>query len=96
MSDHRDNIMTALLDHLNELDRLWGTARRGTQSENFVSELRDAMQQVWSLSARKTNPDFVNADSALTEAIAAYENHPQVGVGKIGNALVRYRTTATS
>jgi hypothetical protein len=89
--------MTALLDHLDELDRLWRTAVRGTQSETFVSEFRDAMQQIWSLSTEKTNPDFLDADFTLTKTIEDYKEHPSApGVGKIGNALGRYRRTATS
>jgi hypothetical protein len=90
--------MTALLHHLDELDRLVRTARTtGMQSETFVFEFRDAMQQIWSLSTEKTNPDFLNADYTLTETIATYEKHPTPpGIGAIGNALARYRRTATS
>jgi hypothetical protein len=90
--------MTALLHHLDELDRLVRTARTtGMHSETFVSEFRDAMQQIWSLSTEKTNPDFLDADFTLTKTIEAFEEHPTPpGVGAIGNALVRYRRTATS
>jgi hypothetical protein len=92
--------MTALLDSLDELDRLVRTARtRALQStEQFISGLHDAMQNVQALLVGRPNhDDFLDADSILTEAIAAYEKHPtQRGVGTIGNALVRYRGTATS
>jgi hypothetical protein len=90
--------MATLLHHLDELDRLVRTARTtGMKSETFVSECRDAIKQIWSLSTEKTNPDFLNADYTLTETIATYEKHPTPqGVGAIGNALVRYRRTATS
>jgi hypothetical protein len=90
--------MTALMDQLDELDRLVRGARRpgGMQPENFVSELHDAMRKVSALLSKKPN-DFLDADYILTETIAAYEKHPTVrGVGKIGNALVGYRRTATS
>jgi hypothetical protein len=92
--------MTALLDCLDELDRLVRTARtRAMQStEQFISGLHDAMQNVQALLVGRPNhDDFLDADSILTEAIAAYEKHPtQLGVGAIGNALVSYRRAATS
>jgi hypothetical protein len=89
--------MTALLDHLDELDRLVRAARKnGMQPERFISEFRDAMGKVSALLPKKPN-DFLDADYILTEIIVAYEKHPTLrGVGKIGNALVGYRRTATS
>jgi hypothetical protein len=92
-----EDIMTSLLDHLDELDRLVIAARKkGMQSERFVSELHDAMRKVSALLPKKTN-DFLDADYILTEIIAAYEKHPTLRrVGKIRNALVGYRRTATS
>jgi hypothetical protein len=88
--------MTALLDHLDELDWLVHTARTtGMPSEDFISGLRDAIGKV--KSARKLNQDFWDADFILAEAIVAYEKHPtREGISKIGNALVGYRRTATS
>src|SRR5579864_4611739 len=93
--------MTALLDCLDELDRLVRTQQRtpGMQSaEQFILGLHDAMQKVQALLAgRPDHDDFLNADSILTEAIDVYEKHPALpGVGKIGNALVGYRRTATA
>jgi hypothetical protein len=92
--------MTALLDHLDELDRLvraHRTHHTGMQSEKFISGLHDAMRKVSALLVGKPDHGFLDADFTLTETIAAYEKHPTLpGVGKIGNALVRYRTTATS
>jgi hypothetical protein len=95
LRDHRD--MTALLDHLDELDGLVRAARKnGMQPERFISEFRDAMGKVSALLPKNTN-DFLDADYILTEIIAAYEKHPTLrGVGKIGNALVGYRRTAIS
>jgi hypothetical protein len=89
--------MTALLDHLDELDGLVRAARKnGMQPERFISEFRDAMGKVSALLPIKTN-GFLDADYILTEIIAAYEKHPTLrGVGKIGNALVGYRRTAIS
>jgi len=89
--------MTALLDHLDELDRLVRAARKkGMQSERFISELHDAMRKV-SAQLPKKPYDFLDADYILTETIAAYEKHPTLrGAGKIANALVGYRRTATS
>jgi hypothetical protein len=89
--------MTALLNHLDELDRLVRAARKkGMQSERFISELHDAMGKVSALLPKKPN-DFLDADYILTETIAVYEKHPTLrGVGKIGNAIVGYRRTATS
>jgi hypothetical protein len=47
--------------------------------------------------AKNPPAGFLDADFALSEALEAYEKHPGVaGVGKIGNALVSYRRTATS
>jgi hypothetical protein len=92
-----DHLMTAtaLLNHLDELDRLWRTARTaGMPPEKFISGLHDAMQKVQALLllAGRTNSDFLDADYTLTETIAAYEKHPtRLVIGKIGNALVRYR-----
>jgi hypothetical protein len=66
------------------------------QPERFISEFRDAMGKVSALLPKKTN-DFLDADYILTEIIVAYEKHPTLrGVGKVGNALVGYRRTATS
>jgi hypothetical protein len=95
LRDHRD--MTALLDHLDELDGLVRAARKnGMQPERFISEFRDAIGKVSALLPIKTN-GFLDADYILTEIIAAYEKHPTLrGVGKIGNALVGYRRTAIS
>jgi hypothetical protein len=82
---------------LDELDRLVRAARKnGMQPERFISEFRDAMGKVSALLPKKTN-DFLDADYILTEIIVAYEKHPTLrGVGKVGNALVGYRRTATS
>jgi hypothetical protein len=96
MRDHRDNIMTALLEYLDELDRLVRTARTtGMPSEDFISGLRDAIGKVKPVG--KFNQDFWDADFILAESLVAYEKHPTPeGIGKIGNALVGYRRTATS
>jgi hypothetical protein len=91
--------MTALLGHLDELDRLVRTQQRttGMQSEKFISGLHNAMRKISQLLEGTTNHEFLDADSTLTETIAAYEKHPTpLGVGKIGKALVSYRRTATS
>lgn len=89
------DIMAALLDQLDELDRLVRAAHKeGMQSQRFISEFRDTMGAVSALLPKKNN-DFLDADYILTEIIAAYEKHPTLrGVGKIGNALVDYRRTA--
>ena len=53
MTAHRD--MTALLDHLDELDGLVRAARKnGMQPERFISEFRDAMGKVSALLPIKT------------------------------------------
>jgi hypothetical protein len=93
--------MTALLDYLNELDRLVNVARKGRiQSETFVAELRDAMGKVAALLKGTPNDlfnKFLNADSNLLKAIAAYKEHPTLlGVSEIGKMVSRYRTAATS
>jgi len=92
--------MTALLDCLNELDRLARTAARptGMPSEKFISKLHDAMQKVQALLAGRPDHDhFLNADVILTDAIDAYGKHPTLlGVSKIRNALVGYRRAAIS
>src|ERR1700677_2290077 len=89
--------LTALLDQLDELDRLVHAARKnGMQSDRFISELRDAMRKVSALLPKKPN-DFLDADYILTAIIAAYGKHPTLrGVGKIGNPLVGYRRTGTA
>jgi hypothetical protein len=47
--------------------------------------------------AKNPPAGFLDADFALSEALEDYEKHPELaGVGKIGNALVRYRRTGTS
>ena len=90
--------MTALLNHLDEQDWLVRTARRpGMPPEKLISGLRDAMVEVQALLAGRPNDDFLDADFILTETIAAYEKHPTLlGVSEIGNALVGYRSAATS
>jgi len=90
--------MTALLNHLDEQDRLVRTARRpGMPPEKFISGLHDTMQKIQALLSGTTNDDFLDADFILTETIAAYEKHPtRLGVSEIGNALVGYRSAATS
>ena len=93
--------MTALLDCLDELDRLVRTQQRTTEmqsDEQFISRLHDAIQKVEALLVGRLNhDDFFDAGFNLTEAIAAYEKHPSLpGVGKIGNALVGCRRTATA
>jgi hypothetical protein len=87
--------MTAFLDHLDELDRLVIAASKGMQPEDFSSGLHDAADKVKPV--RMLNQDFWDASSFLAESIVAYEKHPTPeGIGKIGNALVGYRRTATS
>jgi hypothetical protein len=91
--------MSALLDCLDKLDRLVRTQQRtmGMQPEKFISGLHDAMQKIQVLLGGTTNHDFLDADSALTETIDAYEKQPTLpGVAKIGDALVGYRRTATT
>jgi hypothetical protein len=94
--------MATLLDNLDELDRLVGAARKGRQSENFISSLHDVMSKVSALLIEKQKPNdfmnkFLDAASNLKEKFAAYEERPTLlGVSNVGNALVRYRTTATS
>jgi hypothetical protein len=88
--------MTALLDHLDELDRLVRTPRTtGMPSEDFVSGLRDTIGKVTPV--RKLNQDFWDADYILAGSIVAYEKYPTPeGISKIEKALVGYRRTATS
>jgi hypothetical protein len=88
--------MTALLDRLDELDQLVHTARtKWLPPADFISGLRDAIGEVKPV--RALNQDFWDASELLAESIDAYERHPtSEGIGKIGNALVGYRRTATS
>jgi hypothetical protein len=93
--------MTALLDCLDELDRLVRTQKRTTEmqsDEQFVSRLHDAIHKVEALLVGRLNhDDFFDAGFNLTEAITAHENHPTLlGVSKIGDALLSYRRTAIS
>jgi hypothetical protein len=90
--------MSTVLDHLAELDLLVRAARStGIQPEKFAAGMRDAMQKISTLLAKNPPSGFLDADSALSEALEDYEKHPGLaGVGKIGNALVGYRRTATS
>jgi predicted component of type VI protein secretion system len=90
--------MSIVLDHLDELDLLVRAARRpGIQPEKFAAGMRDAMEKISTLLAKNPPAGFLDADFALSEALEDYEKHPGVaGVGKIGNALVSYRRTATS
>jgi hypothetical protein len=90
--------MNVVLNHLDELDLLVRTARRsGMQPEKFAGGMLDAMQKISALLAENPPVGFLEADSALSEALDGYEKHPGLaGVGKIGNALVSYRITATS
>jgi len=81
--------MTALLNHLDELDRLVIAARKGMQPENFISELRDAFNKVSPLMVGRPNDltnRFFDAEDRLRQAIAVYEKHPTLsGVSDIGN-----------
>jgi hypothetical protein len=89
--------MTALLECLDEMDRLVQKARRTTiQPAEFAAGVHKAMQKVQTLLA---NPPigFLDADSILTETILEYERNPDLAcVGKVGSALVGYRRAATS
>jgi hypothetical protein len=90
--------MSTVLDHLDELDLLVRAARsKGIQPEKFAAGMLDAMQKIQALLAKNPPAGFLDADFALSEALEDYEKHPELaGVGKKGNALVRYRTTGTS
>jgi hypothetical protein len=88
--------MATLLDNLDELDRLVRTARlTAMPSEDLISGLHDAIGKV--KPARILNQNFWDADERLAESIVDYEKHPTPeGISNIRNALVGYRTTATS
>jgi hypothetical protein len=90
--------LTALLDHLNELDRLVNAACKGMQSEDFISGIHDAMGNVSPLLVGKPNDlsnKFFDAEHCLMETIVVYRNHPTLsGVGDIRNKLADYRRTA--
>jgi hypothetical protein len=90
--------MTALIEHLDALDRLVQNARQTKiQPDEFAADVHDAMDKVSKLLAGNPPADFLDADSILTETILEYEQNPNLaGVGRIGNALVSYRRTATS
>jgi hypothetical protein len=90
--------MTALIEYLDELDLLVRNASRSkTQPEEFVAGMHDAMDKVSKLLAGNPPAGFLDAYSNLTREILEYEQNPNLeGVGRIGNALVRYRTAATS
>ena len=87
--------MTALLDQLDQIDRLVSAAHRGVQSEDFTSEVHDAIDKVTPV--RKLNQDFWDANYILARSIVAYESHPTPeSIGEIRDVLVDYRRTATS
>ena len=91
--------MSTVLDHLDELDSLVHAAARSTgiQPEKFAAGMLDAMQKISTLLAKNPPAGFLDADFALSVALEDYEKHPGLaGVGKIRNALVSYRRTATS
>ena len=70
--------------------------RPDTGFQTDIALVSTAMRKVSALLPKKPN-DFLDADYILTEIIAAYGKHPTLRrVGKIGNALVGYRRTATS
>jgi hypothetical protein len=89
--------MTGLADHLDNLDSLVRTARTsGMAADKFVAAFRDAMQRVSGLLSGNPPDGFLDAASNLTQALLDYEMKPGLsGIGKIGNALVSYRRTAT-
>jgi hypothetical protein len=90
--------MSTVLDHLDKLDLLVRAARgTGVQPDKFTAGMLDAMQKISALLAENPPPGFLDADFVLSEVLDDYEKHPGLaGVGKIGNALVNYRRTATS
>jgi hypothetical protein len=94
--DHRD--MTALLDQLDEQDRLVIAARKGMQPERFISELHDIMGKVSPLLVGKPNDlsnKFFDAEHRLMETIEVYKEHPTLsGVSDIEIKLGAYRKTA--
>jgi hypothetical protein len=90
--------MSTVLDQLDKLDSLVLAARKSRiQPDKFIAGMLDAMQKIQALLVQNPPAGFLDADVVLCEALDNYEEHPGLaGVAKIGNALVKYRTTATS
>ena len=85
-----------IIECLDEMDRLGQQAHRTRiQPEDFAAGIHNAMQKVLALLANQTT-EFQDADAILTRTISEYERNPDLaGVGRIRNALVSYRRTAT-
>ena len=90
--------MSTVLDQLDKLDSLVVAARKSRiQPDKVVAGMLDAMQKIQAQLVQNPSAAFLDADAALSEALDDHEKHPELaGVAKIGKALVRYRTAATS
>lgn len=90
--------MTAIEEHLEELELLVRTARSSVMTpDRFSAGFRLAMQKLSNSLEGAPPNDFLDADHFLTEALLNYEERPDLaGIGRIGNALVGYRRTVTA
>jgi hypothetical protein len=46
------------------------------------------------LKSKPWTAGFDSADFDMAKAVEGYDQNPEAGIGKIGNALTRYRTEA--
>ena len=87
--------MKTITKYLDELGGLVRDIRLSKiQPDKFVEEFLAAMGSIYEL-ANNWPAGFLNAYSKLTRLVIEYEQNPNLeGVGKIGNALVAFRTAA--